>query len=299
VFRSESAAIFMGGACCAVAFAIFRVGGRSDLVAQFGLAVSLAGQALLAFGLHESTNGGTTFYVGLAVVEIVLAFALNNFVNRVCSAFIASLLFGYVLRDLGIPGTAPGVLAFALSILWRTESSWAAQGSMWRAIGYGMAFALIFPDFSALYAGFARDGLPVSPSFWATWVKSVLVGAALIYTVHELLAAERVTTGSVTWNAAIASSVGVALVTLRAPGITSALLLLVVGFARGNRALFGVGVAALLWYLATFYYSLQTSLLWKSFALGMTGATLLLLWAIARQLFGASDDAPARESASA
>lgn len=298
VFRSESAAMFMGAGCCAAAYAIFRVGGRNDLMAQFGLALSLAGQAMIAYGLHEATNGGTSFFVGFTIVEAVLAIALNNFVNRVCSTFIGSLMFGYLLRNLGVLGAAPGVLAFALSVLWHREHTWAAQGSMWRAIGYGLAFALVFPDFQALYTGLS-SGLSRAPVLWTIWLKPLLVGAALVYTVHQLLERERVTAGSTVWNAAIAAAAGVAIVNFRSAGITSSLLLLVIGFARGNRALSGLGVAAMLWYLSTFYYSLQMSLLWKSFALGMTGITLLLIWAIARQLFGASDDQPAQESVSA
>ena len=299
VFRSESAAIFVGGGCCAAAFAIFRVGGRNDLIAQFGLASSLVGQALIGFGLYESTNGGTSFYLGLIIVEAVLALTLNNFVNRVCSTFIAAFTLSYLLRDMGLPGAAPGAIAIASAVLWLGESKWAATGSMWRAIGYGLAFALVIPDFSALWTGYVPRGLSTSVVMWTIWLKPLLVGAALVYTVHRLLTQEHADIGTATWNAAMAATAGIALVTLRASGITSSLLLVLLGFARGNRALFGIGVAAMLWYLGTFYYSMQMSLLWKSFALALSGVTLLALWGITRQLFGATDDAPARESANA
>ena len=298
VFRSESAAIFVGGGCCAAAFAIFRVGGRNDLIAQFGLAASLVGQVLIGFGLHESTNGGTSFYLGLIIVEVVLALTLNNFVNRVCSTFIAAFTLSYLLRDLGLPGAAPGAIAIASAVLWLGESTWAAKGSMWRAIGYGLAFALVIPTFSGWFPGYVPRGLPITVVMWTVWIKPLLVGAALMYTVHRL-AQEHAAVGSATWNAAISATAGIALVTLRAPGITSSLLLVLLGFARGNRALFGIGVAAMLWYLGTFYYSMQMSLLWKSFALALSGVTLLALWGITRQLFGTTDDAPAQESANA
>ena len=298
VFRSESAAIFTGAGCCAAAYAIFRVGGRSDLVAQFGLALSVAGQVMIGFGLYESTNGGTAFYAGLAIVEAVLALALHNFVNRVCSTLIAGLMLGYALRDLGLPGVGPGLIAFAVSLLWRTEQAWARQGHMFRAMGYGLAIALVFPDFSAMFTGWRGDVL-VLPMAWTVWIKPVLIGAALVYTVHQLLSDEQVPSGSMLSNAALAATAGIAIVALRAPGITASLLLVLIGFARGNRALLGVGIAAMLWYLSYFYYALHMSLLWKSFALVMTGVTLLLLWGIARRLFGAADDAPAPESANA
>ena len=300
VFRSESAAIFVGGGCCAAAFAIFHVGGRNDLVAQFGLALSMAGQILLAFGLYESTNGGATFYLGFAIVEAILAAALNNFVNRVCCTFIAGLMLTYALTHLGIWGVTPGLVAFALSILWRSESSWAAAGSMWRAIGYGLALLLVVPDFATVLGRLGSLGYSVAPVMWIFWMKPVLVGAALVYTVHELLASERVHPGTTAWNGAMAAAGGLAIATYRTTDISSSLLLMLLGFARGNRALLGMGVAAMLWHLSEFYYYLQMTLLWKSFALGVTGLILLLLWALTRRLFGTVDDEPqARESAHA
>src|SRR5262249_27067919 len=53
VFKSASAALFMGACACAAAIAIFRAAPKSDFMAQFGLAVSFAGQALILFGMAD------------------------------------------------------------------------------------------------------------------------------------------------------------------------------------------------------------------------------------------------------
>src|SRR5262245_62060082 len=50
VFRSAAMMVLAGGGACAAAVAIFRAAPKSDFMAQFGLAGSLAGQALLLFG---------------------------------------------------------------------------------------------------------------------------------------------------------------------------------------------------------------------------------------------------------
>jgi len=68
-----------------------------------------------------------------------------------------------------------------------------------------------------------------------------------------------------------------------APGVSLALLWLVVGFAMRHRSLMGFGVLALLAYLMHFYYLLDSSLLHKSFVLGATGAWLLAsAWVLKR-----------------
>jgi len=49
-------------------------------------------------------------------------------------------------------------------------------------------------------------------------------------------------------------------------------IILLIGFSRGNRTLFGLGVVALLGYLSYFYYALQATLLVKSMMLAGSGA---------------------------
>jgi uncharacterized membrane protein len=49
------------------------------------------------------------------------------------------------------------------------------------------------------------------------------------------------------------------------------LVVVLLGFASGSRALFGFGIVAMLSYLSYFYYSLQLTLLMKSMALAGTG----------------------------
>src|SRR5262245_53549352 len=57
VFRNEAAALVVGLLCCAAAYAIFLSARRSELATQFGLAVSLAGQMMVIYGIHEGIVG--------------------------------------------------------------------------------------------------------------------------------------------------------------------------------------------------------------------------------------------------
>jgi hypothetical protein len=292
VFQSASAAAVVGLVAVGGAFLIFHVGGRNDVVSQFGLATSFAGQVLIGVAVADAVGEGgirqgSSFFFVMAVFEALLAVALNNFVHRVWSTFAACVALGLAMRALGLFGVVPGVVAIALTVLWLSEHQWAARGSFWRAIGFGLAFAVIQPDYWSLSQWLfeSRSELLVEPPFWLLWMKPALVSAALFYAVHQLLDRHHEGPGGTTWNAAMAAAGLIAVATLNAPGITSSLLLVLLGFATGNRTLFGVGVVALLSYLSYFYYSLQATLLMKSVALGLTGIALLILWGVMRWLF--------------
>lgn len=69
-----------------------------------------------------------------------------------------------------------------------------------------------------------------------------------------------------------------------APGIAMALVWIILGYGLAQRSLLAFGVLALLAYLARFYYLLDSSLLQKSWILGLTGAWLLLAWFGLRQI---------------
>jgi len=74
LFRSASSMLVLGGCACAAAVAIYRVAPKSDFMAQFGLAVSFAGQALILIGLADvfRSFNPTQFAVCFMLLEAVL-----------------------------------------------------------------------------------------------------------------------------------------------------------------------------------------------------------------------------------
>jgi uncharacterized membrane protein len=128
------------------------------------------------------------------------------------------------------------------------------------------------------------------------WGRGLLLGAVLLYVVQQLLAQYDAAPSSTVGVAALAAASAFAVATFTAPGVIASLIVMLLGFARGNRGLFGLGVAALLAYLSYFYYTLQATLLTKSMVLMATGAVLIALWFVMRAMFG---DAPDKAAAHA
>ena len=73
---------------------------------------------------------------------------------------------------------------------------------------------------------------------------------------------------------------------LKAAGIASSLLLVVLGFAHGNRLLLALGLLSLAACVSWFYYALALNLLEKSLWLAVAGGALLLARVLLRVLLG-------------
>ena len=287
VFRSEAAALVVGALCCVGAYMIFAAAPKNDLAAQFALAISLAGQCMFIFALHEAfspSEAPAVFLFEVAVFEAALAALIVSFVHRVWCTIVAAVALSLAISQMGLYGVGSGLMAVALAMLWLEEPQWAPRAALWRPIGYGLVLAFLLPDFS--WVGELVDGRPGAsvPMPGIMWAKPVLLGGTLIYMAHLL--SRDVAAAPTSAGAAIVGAVLIALATSRASGVTSAIIVLVLGFAGGNRALMGLGIAAMLGYLSYFYYSLQATLLEKSLWLAGTGLLLILMWAVMRLTAG-------------
>jgi hypothetical protein len=290
VFRNEATALLVGALCCGAAYLVFARTRRNELADQFGLAVSLAGQFLFIYGLHEAVVGSESslFFLAVAVFEGALAYWFNSFIHRVWSAFAAATAFSFAINMLVLNGAGTAVIGTALATIWLREDLWATRGGFWRALGWGLAFSFVQP--MSYFSDMERWTQPYDPALqvtWIIWSKSILLAVVLLYVVYRLLERYGAPLSSPTGVSSFAVAVITGAAALRAPGIVSSLVIVLLGFASGNRALFGLGIAAMLSYLSYFYYSLHLTLLLKSFALAGTGVALIAMWGVSRVLFPA------------
>jgi Domain of unknown function (DUF4401) len=290
LFRSAAAALPAGVVCCVAAYATFRGMPRNDFAGQFGFAISLAGQALVFVGLSkivgDHPSAGT--YLLMAAVEAALAIAIPNYIHRIFTAFAANICLFSATAIMGVPALATVAASVGAALIWLNQIRMAERPSLWEPLGYGFAIALLYLDSALMIGpGFWRILLPggaVVPHF-LLWTCPVAAGLVFVYVVLQLRQRAGVEAGSRGGIFTVAAAIVLALCGLAAPGISAAILILVLGFANGNRVLMGLGVLAFGGYLSHFYYELSSTLLVKSMVLAATGAALLgLRWIIARFL---------------
>ena len=282
VMESALASVIVGALACAAAAFIFRSAQAGDFAAQFGLALSLAGQALLLFGLSKGFERSIASIALVAALQQALLFALvPNFVHRVWCAWTASYALAIACTEWGLQSFVPAALTLAFLWLWLSELEHARRGSLLRALGYGLALATIqivaisqTPWFGLMRPHGIGAGLDREIG---AWLGALALGAVLLAGLRKLLAREAVSLGSTMGRLAIAAALILALASLKAPGVGPAAAILVVGYANGNRVLAGLGIATFIVYLSEYYYQLHATLLEKSALLAATGVALLAL----------------------
>jgi uncharacterized membrane protein len=280
VMRNAAVSIAVGALVCAGAALLFRARAQGDFMNQFGLAVSLAGQALMGMGLLRLFGYSSTAAALAIALQQALLFALvPNFVHRVWTSWTAAFAVVYVLGKLGLHSFAPAAVTLGFLWPWLAEFDHPRRGELLRAAGYGLALAAV--QTVAMHGPLLLDwmhghGAPgrFSGELW-WWLGNVASGLVLVWAVLRLLKREGVGLGEAHGSLALAGAGVLALISLKAPGVGPAVAILVTGFANGNRVLAGLGIVALLGTLSHYYYALHATLLEKSALLAGAGLALL------------------------
>jgi len=280
VVKSPTASWLVGAGVCAAVAMLFRANRENDFTSQFGLAVSLAGQALMVYGLTEWVGRSfTAVALGVAAQQALLFILLPNFVHRVWSAWTGAYAMSFALADMGLQAFAPAAVTAAFIFVWLREFDYPERGELIRAGGYGLALAAVKTAVmhgSLWYGWIATMGGRVpSGSVALAWAGAAVAGAVLVGAVLLLLRREQVALDSGPGRVALAAATVLALASLKAPGVGPAVAILAVGYANGNRVLAGLGIAALVGYLSHYYYALHATLLEKSALMACAGIGLL------------------------
>ncbi len=286
IFRSGIASALTGSLMIAGAYAILRIP-RNEFFEHVALAVSLAGQALIAFGLFDGLNDNTV-WIFFALVQVALSIVMPTFVHRVFSSAIATFSFSMFLYAFGVPYVFSGIVMFIAAWLWLHEFQFPKHTRKIHAIGYGTVLGLVQLKGGALFSLSPADwGMARSDTgFWVQpWMAEILAGGVMIYVVWHLLQRLGHRLPEPLAIAALVCTAILSAVSIEAPGITVGMMILLLGFAGSNRVLMGLGIVSLLFYISSYYYLLDATLLAKAQTLLVTGIALLLVrWVMLKMI---------------
>ncbi len=284
VMENPAAAIVVGTGLMAACWYLQKRLPDNDFISQLGLACSFAGQALFIYGLFESLDlefDDLTPWLLIVLLQATLAWIMPSAFHRLCSAFAAAGALVMLLFHAELVALAAPALLGLTAWLWLQHWYWPGQLRRCRAIAYGLSLAVA--GLSCLNLGLQplRDlGITYRLPLWSSeW----LIGLVFLAVVIALLRRDGLALGSVKGALILACSLLLALASVKAPGISMGVCILLLGFANANRLLAGLGIAALLGYVGFYYYQLDISLMAKSGWLALIGLVLLLSrWLLAR-----------------
>ncbi len=291
VIQSEGAMMSAGLIALALAWLLLWKFSKQDFTTQFGLAVSFAGQALFVGSLFGVFRGelSSSPWIILALTQAALALLMPNNIHRLWSAMAASISFYMLLYSMHYAAIAPAIILAVAAWAWLNEFSWPRHGSAIRPVAYGLLIALVVMDIAGGTFQLLAEWSLVreEPPLVVPWLGDLLTGAVLLWVVWTLLWRGQAAFSRPRTLAVLAAVILLILVSFKAPGLCVGVCIIVLGYAHGNRILTGLGIAALLVYVSSYYYTLDETLLVKSQVLAASGVVLLLArWLMQRMQLG-------------
>ena len=253
VINNKSAALTVGSIMIIAAYKLLTTKSDSDFLSQFALAVSFSGQALLIYSLEliqfSSVRDGGNWLL-LAAIQAVLAWFMPNSTHRVRSAFIAIIAINIAFMAWHIYAIQTAFVMAIVAVIWLNEFKWIEYHEKLKPIGYGVTLALLYQVSSGIYHFIFLSSTRNSGSEMPFWVGDLLSGIVILFVVFELLRRHSILIPGKVANIAFIGAVILILVSLKMFGITAGVMIILLGYANGNRILTGLGIASLIYYIS-------------------------------------------------
>ncbi|MCI0429886.1 MAG: DUF4401 domain-containing protein [Rhodospirillales bacterium] len=281
VVDSAAASFVTGVVLAAGAVLLFRVRAEADFLFHFGLAISLAAQLLMAWGIMRALERhDAAAALGIALQQAAFFAAVAHPLHRVWAAGTCAYALCFALGRMGFAPYAPAFVTVGAAWIWLRELDPSGWHPARRAAGYGLSAVAVVVSWvetgSSLQPLFGHGRVAILGGAVSYWLGLTLGALVVVWVCLELLKRENTRLSSAAGRIAVAVAAAVAAAAMKAPGLAPAIILLVLGFANGNRILAVFGGVALVGYVSDYYYSLAATLLEKSALLAAAGLVLLL-----------------------
>ena len=296
---------------------------ESIFVGQFSFATSLTGQVLLFFGIIQILGDNfrnfdsTVIWITAAIillVEVLLFFVYPDTVHRLFSVLLGSLALVVLITEWSVGFDSLDTVHFfsliplllmlfavGMFLIWQSQTAFLAGRwhELFSPLGYGFAIVTFCLTLLSLALGGLPD-LASTDEFSLWWMASL--GLALLLA-HLAMQVVDEYSGEFARPLLIKFGLLAAIALLFIPlynttGIWTALLALVLGFRQNSRLLLGLASLFLLFFVGSYYYSLEITLLNKSYALMGSGLILLLVRFAAGRLWGRTEHELAAQNVS-
>ncbi|KAA3640847.1 MAG: DUF4401 domain-containing protein [Proteobacteria bacterium] len=251
----------------------------STFLRQLFLVLSLAGQALVAYAITDFMGWQHAgLFLLLALYQVVLVLVMHDFVHRLMSALFAVTLVFWGHSALLATGVGSAILAIAVVWLWLDKVGWQAEKYLYEPLAYAAALALLALNIQSLdwywRLGGAGNG---RLSQYIVALSGLLHLLAYGFLYVRLQQGQMLPGLHRDRYLVVLVILGLGVLGFVIPGLSGALLLLLVGFAVRQNQLMALGVMSLLGFISWYYYQLDITLLNKAMLLAGLGLILLLV----------------------
>jgi Domain of unknown function (DUF4401) len=277
--RQPSAFLLIGTGLLFAAYRLFVAAKHSEFLAQFALAISVAGQCAIVFSVVQLLGEKSILLLAsiALIVQTVLIVLMPNATHRSLSTLFAIAALSALLHKAKFLSLLPALIAAGAAGLWLTESRWVSSGrdALIRPVANALWLALLLVC-SVSFMNLARElhiDLPTSA-----------IALALVWLVY-LACFTHGMESSLRMMTLLAGAI-FAYASLRAPGLIACALALTIAFARGSHAATALALLGFVSYLFGYYYQTQNTLLDKAITLAVIAVACWIAAAVLYVLRG-------------
>ena len=274
-----STELLVVGAVYLAAAVVAHVSQGGIFADHLGLALSIGGYFFVLIGVARVTEERQPeIFVLLAATALTMSLyrVYGDFLHRLLSCALLPAIARFALPAADQQNVLRALVAtmvvVAIALLTRER-----QRPFWQPLAWACCFGLPW----LLLPLDTRDSWLESPPLPHSWISSVVLALATLWTLHFATARLGVETAAAGRVLAVSLVAGSCL--LGAPGILAAVFLIVLGYAAQHWPVAVAGLVALPTFVFKFYYDLALDLMAKSGVLVGSGALLLVArWAFVR-----------------
>lgn len=276
IFDSPSASFIVGSIMIIGAYATLRAT-EHDFLEHAALAISLAGQALFITAAFDyQYPNETSVWLMVLLMQSLLAVFMPHFIHRALSSIYAAFALLALMTLWGVGVFFEGVVAGIAAFLWLNEFRFPKHIKTLQAIGYGVLLSAACLSSSVDLSDIFLRSESIELPWLKNWMGALLISSVMIALVLQLLQRNHCTINSKTgWLALIGTAV-ICIASMEIWGLSTGLMIILLGFAASNRVIQGIGIVALLYNASSYYYTLDITLLEKSQHLLILGILLIL-----------------------
>ncbi|WP_349918393.1 DUF4401 domain-containing protein [Aeromonas veronii] len=237
----------------------------SDLRDQFVLALALAADAWLLYGLLDRLDlDSAPLWFGLTLLALAIAALFEHWLVRLFHSFAAAILLALGLACLGLQLLALPLVMAALAACWLQAERDPRRHQLYESLTLGLALSLLVLGrlHHPLWEGGASVLDELGGSRLPLWLNPLLCAALLLGVMVRL-------------KLPLLCALPLVLISAIIPGMGAGALVLVLGFYGGSLGLMTLAGLLLLGFGSLYYYDLGLSLMTKSWLLLGSGALLL------------------------
>lgn len=268
---------------------LLRRRSANDFLMQCAFATSLAGQALTAYGFAEIIgHEEPEIFLGFVlVVSSALFLLFPDRIHRVLMVLLTTgsltALFYFWEMNALVPllgpvftalliilhGQLPNLVASRFAILFRPLM----DGLLLSAFGVlSISTVYVLPELGLVYQFYPRP-----------WISTITLGGLFLYVGNLIWPIVAPPVNSKARPYLHGMMVIVVICAWAAPGLLLGLIVVMLGAASGRNTLIGAGIGFLAFFLATYFYGIEVTMLTKSVVLVATGIAILVSrWVILR-----------------